>query len=94
MTKATPAPIERLYERIGRLDRQQILAWQKMAPAERLEVAFQAYQFALEAVRLTERRSYPDLTDEQFNWRVTRRMQGNQKLGREPNRDPNQPSGT
>lgn len=94
MTKATPVPIERLYERIGRLDRQQILAWQKMAPAERLEVAFQAYQFALEAVRLTERRRYPDLTDEQFNWRVTRRMQGNQKLGREPNRDPNQPPRT
>jgi hypothetical protein len=82
MTEMTPSPIERLHERIGRLDRQQIMAWQKMSPAERLEIAFQAYQFALEAVRLTERRRHPDLPEEQFNWRVTRRMQGNQKLGR------------
>ena len=79
----TSTPIERLHERIGRLDRQQIMAWQKMSPAERLEIAFQAYQFALEAVRLTERQRHPDLSEEQFNWRVTRRMQGNQRLGRE-----------
>ena len=78
----TPPPIERLHERIGRLDRQQIIAWQKMSPADRLEIAFQAYQFALEAVRLTERQRQPDLPEEQFNWRVTRRMQGNQRLGR------------
>ena len=82
MTEMTSTPIERLHERIGRLDRQQIMAWQKMSPAERLEIAFQAYQFALEAVRLTERQRHPDLPEEQFNWRVTRRMQGNQRLGR------------
>lgn len=83
MTEITPAPIERLHERIGRLDRRQIIAWQKMSPAERLDIAFQAYQFALEAVRLTERQHHPDLPEVEFNWRVTRRMQGNQKLGRE-----------
>lgn len=79
----TMPPIDRLHDRIGRLERQQIIAWQKMSPAERLDIAFQAYQFALEAVRLTERQRYPDLAEEEFNWRVTRRMQGNQKLGRE-----------
>jgi hypothetical protein len=60
-----------------------------MSPAERLEIAFQAYQFALEAVRLAERRRHPDLPEAEFNWRVTRRMQGDQKLGRELNLDPN-----
>jgi hypothetical protein len=91
MTDASSLPIEKLHERIGRLDRQQIIAWQKMSPVERLEIAFQAYQFALEAVRLTERQRYPNLSPEQFNWRVTRRMQGNQKLGRGPDRGPNHP---
>jgi hypothetical protein len=56
-----------------------------MTPAQRLDLAFQAYQFALEAVRLTERRQHPDLSEEEFNWRVTRRMQGNQRLGRGDN---------
>jgi hypothetical protein len=64
-------------------DRQQILIWQRMSPVERLEVAFQAYQFTLEAVRLTERQRHPDLSEEEFKWRVIRRMQGNQRLGRE-----------
>ncbi len=53
-----------------------------MSPARRLELAFQAYQFALDAVRLTERRNHPDLSPEELAWRVTRRMQGNPVLGR------------
>ena len=76
-------PIEKLQIRIGRFEPQQIAAWQRMTPVQRLEIAFQAYQFALEAVRLTERQRHPDLSEQEFNWRVTRRMQGNQKLGRE-----------
>ena len=76
-------PIERLQERIGVYDRQQILIWQQMSPVERLELAFQAYHLALEAVRLTERQRHPNLSEEAFNWRVIRRMQGNQHLGRE-----------
>ena len=32
-----------------------------MGPAGHLELAFQAYQFVLEAVRVTERRRHPDL---------------------------------
>lgn len=76
-------PIEKLRQRLGPLDRQQIMAWQKMSPVQRLEIAFQAYQFALEAVRLTERQRYPDLSEAAFNWRVTRRMQGNQRLGKD-----------
>jgi len=42
----------------------------------------QAYQFALDTVRLTERQRHPDLPPEELAWRVTRRMQGNPKLGR------------
>ena len=84
--KGTASPegdtIEALQRRIGRLDPRQIAAWQAMAPARRLEIAFQAYQFALEAVRLTERRARPDLSPEELAWRVTRRMQGDPRLGR------------
>jgi hypothetical protein len=69
-------------KRLGELDPRQVAAWRAMSPAQRLEVAFQAYQFALEAVRLTERRAHPDLPPDELAWRVTRRMQGNYKLGR------------
>ena len=61
----------------------QITTWRQMTPAQRLDVAFQAYQFALETVRLTEERHADGLTAEQLAWRITRRMQGDQKLGRE-----------
>ena len=71
-----------LDERLGTLDRRQIMIWRAMTPARRLEIAFQAYQFALEIVRLTERRRRPELSPEELAWRVTRRMQGNPKLGR------------
>ena len=74
--------IERLCRRLGKLDRRQIDAWRAMTPARRLEIAFQAYQFALDAVRLTERRRHPDLSPEELAWRVTRRMQADYKLGR------------
>jgi hypothetical protein len=53
-----------------------------MSPARRLELAFQAYQFALDIVRLTERRAHPDLSPQELNWGITRRMQGGQSLGR------------
>ena len=42
----------------------------------------QAYQFALDTVRLTERQRNPDLSPDELAWRVTRRMQGNPNLGR------------
>lgn len=73
---------EALQQRLGPLDQQQIAAWRQMNPARRLELAFQAYQFALDVVRLTERRRHPDLSPEELNWRVTRRMQGDPTLGR------------
>ena len=60
----------------------QVAAWRRMTPVQRLDLAFQAYQFALETVRLTEKARTTDLTDEEFAWRVTRRMQGDQQLGR------------
>jgi hypothetical protein len=74
--------IEALRRRLGKLDRRQIMAWRQMSPARRLELAFQAYQFALDVVRLTERQSHPDLSPDELAWRVTRRMQGNPRLGR------------
>ncbi len=84
--------LDQLRQRIGVYDRQQILIWQRMSPVERLEIAFQAYQFALEAVRLTERQRHPDLSEEEFKWRVIRRMQGNQRLGREKDARSGHPS--
>ncbi len=71
-----------LEERIGPLDWRQVAIWRAMTPARKLEIAFQAYQLALEAVRATERRRHPDLSPEELAWRVTRRMQGNPRLGR------------
>jgi hypothetical protein len=53
-----------------------------MSPAQRLELAFQAYRFALDAVRATERQRHPGLPSDELAWRVTRRMQGDPKLGR------------
>ena len=60
----------------------QIVAWRGMSPARRLELAFQAYQFTLDIVRLTERQRHPDLPPDELAWRVTRRMQGDPTLGR------------
>jgi hypothetical protein len=64
------------------LDPRQVAAWRAMSPARRLELAFQAYQFALDIVRLTEKKKHPNLSPEELAWRVTRRMQGNPQLGR------------
>ena len=74
--------VEALRVRLGRLDPRQVAAWRAMSPARRLEMAFQAYQFALDAVRLTERQNHPNLSPEELVWRVARRMQGNPRLGR------------
>ena len=72
----------RKIDSLGKPTPQQITAWRTMSPARRLELAFQAYQFALDAVRLTERKRHPDLSTSELAWRITRRMQGNSKLGR------------
>lgn len=83
MTNSKEDKIEQLRKRLGKLDRRQIEAWRAMTPARRLDIAFQAYQFALEVVRTTERRDHPDLSPEELAWRVTRRMQGDPGLGRD-----------
>jgi hypothetical protein len=51
--------VEALRQRLGELDQRQIVAWQEMSPARRLEIAFQAYQFALDTARLTEQTMEP-----------------------------------
>ena len=68
--------------RIGKLDPRQLAAWRAMTPAQRLDLACQAYQFALDVVRTTERQNHPDLSPEELAWRVTRRMQGDRSLGK------------
>ena len=73
---------EDLWQRIGRLEPQQVEAWRALGPAGRLELAFQMYQFALDIVRLTEKQRHPELSPEELAWRVTRRMQGNPDLGK------------
>jgi hypothetical protein len=67
---------------LEKLDPQQVAVWRAMSPARRLDLAFQLYQFALDAVRVTERRRHPDLSPEELAWRVTRRMQGDPTLGK------------
>jgi len=71
-----------LAGRLDPLDPRQVSIWQAMTPARRLELAFQAYQFALDVVRATERREHPDLPPQQLAWRITRRMQGDARLGK------------
>jgi len=75
-------PKESFLQRLDRPDPGQVAAWRAMTPARRLELAFQSYQFALGVVRLTERQRHPDLSPEELDWCVTRRMQGNPRLGR------------
>jgi hypothetical protein len=69
------------HQRLEPLDPRQVAVWRAMSPARRLELAFQAYQFALDVVRLTEKKAHPDLSPDELAWRVTRRMQGNPRLG-------------
>lgn len=69
-------------QRLERLDPCQVTAWRAMGSARRLGLAFQAYQFALDAVRLTERQRHPTLSADELAWRIARRMQGDPRLGR------------
>ncbi len=75
-------PVEVMRRRVGRLDPIQVKIWRQMTSAQRLDIAFQAYQFALDIVRITERQKHPQLSPEELAWRVTRRIQGNPKLGK------------
>ena len=70
------------HQQLEPLDLRQVAAWRAMSSAHRPELAFQAYQFALDIVRLTEKKAHPDLSSEELAWRVTWRMQGNPQLGR------------
>ncbi|MBN1138392.1 MAG: hypothetical protein JXM73_17520 [Anaerolineae bacterium] len=69
-------------QRLERPAPQQVAAWRAMTPVRRFELACQAYQFALDVVRLTERQRHPNLSPAELAWRVTRRMQGHPSLGR------------
>jgi hypothetical protein len=78
----TRVTVIRKLENLDKPTPQQVTAWRAMSPAHRLDIAFQAYQFALDAVRLTERKRHPNLSPNELAWRITRRMQGNSELGK------------
>jgi len=63
------------------IDPRQVAVWSAMEPADRLDIAFQAYQFALDALRTRERERHPDLEPQELAWHVTRRMQRDPTLG-------------
>jgi len=44
-----------MHHRLDKLDSRQVAAWRAMSPAQRLDLTFKAYQFALDAVRTTEK---------------------------------------
>jgi hypothetical protein len=79
--------VERLRRRLGPFDPHQVALWREMGPAGRLRLAFQMHQFALSIVRTTERQRHPDLSAEELNWRIIRRMHGDLALGREREMD-------
>ena len=81
-TKSGPIDIAYSLSKLDPIDQTQIEIWRKMTPARRLAIAFQMHQFALNAIRVTEHNKHPELTPEELNWRVTRRMLGNPKLGK------------
>ena len=81
----TVDPVEELRRRLGKLDPMQVKIWRQMTPVQRLDIAFQAYQFVLDMVRFTEQQRNPQLSSEELAWRVIRRVQGNPKLGRANN---------
>lgn len=81
--RAADDPVGDLRRRLGAVDLQQIAIWRAMSGSRRLDIACQAYQMVLDMVRVSERRRYPDLSEEELAWRVTRRMQGDPGLGRE-----------
>jgi len=80
-TKSGQIDITYALSKLDPIDRTQVEIWRKMTPTRRLEIAFQMHQFALNAIRVTERMKYPELTADELNWQVTCRMQGNPKLG-------------
>lgn len=79
--KSEQVDIAHSLSKLDPIDRTQVEIWRKMTPVRRLAIAFQMHQFALNAIRVTERRRHPELTPDELNWRVTRRMLGNLKLG-------------
>ena len=62
-------PVISMRRRLGKLDPRQVAIWRAMTPAQRLELTFQAYQFALDAVRTTEKQRHSDLSPEELVWR-------------------------
>ncbi len=81
-TEPSHEEVERQLSNLEPLDPRQVAIWKEMTPARRLDLAFQAYHFALEVVRTTERSRHPDLPEEELKWRVIRRMHGDLSLGR------------
>jgi hypothetical protein len=78
-----PEAVERMRRQLGSYDMRQVAIWRRMTPAQRLAIVFQAYHLALQIVRKTEQDLHPELTPEEMQWRVVRRMHGDLSLGRD-----------
>jgi hypothetical protein len=64
------------------LDPRQVAIWRAMAPWQKAQIVFDAFQMALDMVRANERQLHPDLSEAELALRVARRMSGDPNLGR------------
>jgi len=76
-----PAPFclaDDFRRRLGSLDPQQVAIWRQMKPAQKLQLLFQLWSFALRVAWTTERQWHPDLSPEDLSRRVWRRIHGSE----------------
>jgi hypothetical protein len=71
-----PERVKNLRQRLGAPDPRQVAIWRAMSGARRLDLVGQAYHLALETIRASERSLDPDVSPEELNRRVIRRMHG------------------
>lgn len=74
--KPDPEEVENLRRRLGAPDPRQVAIWQTMSGARRPDLVGQAYHLILETIRASERSLDPNVSPEELNRRVIRRMHG------------------
>jgi hypothetical protein len=72
--------VESLRHRLGAPDPLQVVIWQAMTGAQRLELVGQAYRLALETVRASERSFDPDVSPAELDRRIICRVHGSIRL--------------
>lgn len=71
MRPETEAPVttrmvDDLRRRLGTLDPQQVAIWRQMTPAQKVQLAFQAWADGLNEIWTIERQRHPDATKEEL----------------------------